>query len=40
MDLKNISDLLTALVALEAVKFGMIILAGYAWLHFQEKKEK
>lgn len=40
MDLKNISDLLTALVALEAVKFGMIILAGYVWLHFQEIKEK
>lgn len=40
MELKSINDLLTALVAFEAVKMAMIFFASYIWLHFQEKKEK
>lgn len=39
MELKNISDLLTALVVFEAVKMGLLIIGAYCWLFFQERKE-
>lgn len=37
---QNINDLLTALVVFEAVKMGLLIMIGYVWLFFQERKEK
>lgn len=40
MDLQNIGNLITALVIFEAVKMGLLIIAAYCWLFFQEKNEK